>query len=495
MKQTLRARPVLLLAFGMAFQASGQQLNTPAAIHQNFSAINPAFLGFSQAPSVLLSYRKQWAGIPNSPEQLSALADLNFMGRKTGLGLGATANSVGMIKRNLFSLGYAYRVKLNDNQQLGFGLSAGVERTTIDFSRIIAYDPSEITGMQQIQGNTIGAFTVGVMYRLKQWQVGLSAQLYTGNRLSFVNPVNQNAFRVNKVPNYTFVTRLPIKMSERWIYTPSVAVLSTQGLPLFVDNLHQFTYNETIQLGAGYRQSTNAYLQFGYTFFSQIYVSYVYQHNFSSLNKQLSNSHELILKFTLNRNGESAGGGAPKKLSRADELQEQIDIADARMKQLSEKLDSLEKTMSHQKQEIENLKIDQLTIEELKQAMKDSKAENDSSGSRIKLTSYEVINVNNEQDILGLAEDANSSYYIVFGAFRNIEKARELKKVLKRDLNMEMKLISMEVGSKTMYLVTQPKEYPTVKEGSSDLLKLKKTKKNDYQNYLNGEPWLLKMKK
>jgi len=495
MKFTLRGIIAFQFFLCCSFGLSGQQLNTPVAVHQNFSLINPAFLGFASAPNVLLSYRRQWSGIPNSPEQINGIADLRFLGGKSGIGLEGSANNVGMIRRSAFGLGYAYRVKFNENNQLGFGLSAGMEKTSIDFSRIIALSPEEITGLQQAQGTTIGKFSIGVMYRLKNWQIGLNAQLYTGNRMNFSNPVNQASLSVNKVPNYSLVTRLPIRMSERWIYTPSVILLSTQGLPIYVDNLHQFTFDENIQLGLGYRQATNLYLQAGYTFYSQIYVSYVYQRNFSGIGNLLQNSHELMLKFTINRNSGSAIPQSSGKVNQAEALQEQIDNNQARVRELNSRLDSLEASMSSQKKEIEDLKNEQVTMEELRQIVKQTVPPEDSLGTNIKLTSYEVLNVNNEQDMDLLIDELNTSYYIVLGAFRNMDKARELKKVLKRDLNMDLRLVSMESRGKTMYLVTQPKEYTVVREASGDLLKLRKNRKKEYEPYLNGEPWLLKMKK
>lgn len=496
MKYTFGTFVPLLLLLCNPFRSTGQQLHTPVAVHQQFSMLNPAFLGSASSSGILLSYRKQWSGMPNAPELISGIADLKFLGGKSGIGLEGQSTHVGMLQRSAFGVGYAYRLKFNDKNHLGFGLSAGMEKTNIDFSRIIAYDPTELSAIQQYQGSTIGKFSVGIMYQLRKWQVGLNAQIYTGNRLGFDNPVNQTSVFMNKVPNYSLVTRLPITLSARWQYTPSVVLLSTQGLPVYIDNLHQFTFNEQLQLGLGYRQSANFYFQAGYTFYAQVYISYVYQRNLSAqAGNILQNSHELVLKFMLPKDngGSSTGQG---KVRQAQLLQEQIDNNEARLRQLHARMDSLESTMDYQRKEIEMLKNEQVTMEELKQLVQEVKpAGSDSLGTNIKLTSYEVINILNEQDILLLEDEPNSSYYIVLGAFRNMEKAKDLRKVLKRDLDMDLRLISMESNSKTMYLVTQPKEYVRVQEASGDLLKLKRTRKSQYQSYLNGEPWLLKMKK
>jgi type IX secretion system PorP/SprF family membrane protein len=496
MKYTICSLVPFLLFLCCPFGSIGQQLNTPVAVHQNFSLINPAFLGSAPASGILLSYRKQWSGLPNAPELISGLADLRFLGGKSGIGIEGNVNNVGMINRSSFGIGYAYRLKFNDNNHLGFGLSAGMEKTSIDFSRILADDPAELVELQQFQGNTIGKFSVGIMYQLKQWQIGLNAQLYTGNRMHFDNPVSQTSIYVNKVPNYSLVTRWPIALSKRWIYTPSVVLLSTQGLPVYIDNLHQFTFDDQIQVGLGYRQATNVYLQAGYTFYSQIYISYVYQRNVSGIGSQLQNTHELLLKFTLNKENGAASSAGQGKVRHAEVLQEQIDNNEARLRQLQSHMDSLESTIDYQKKEIEMLKNEQVTMEELKQVVKEiNPGADDSLGTNIKLTSYEVINVMNERDIQLLEDEPNSHYYIVLGAFRNMDKAKDLRKILKRDLDMDLRLISMESNSKTMYLVTQPKEYASIKEASGDLLKLKRTRKTQYESYLNGEPWLLKMKK
>ncbi len=479
--------PVLSCSLG----AFGQQLNAPAAMHQNFSLLNPAFLGSAPSSSILLSYRKQWSGLPNAPELLTGIADLRFKSGRSGIGVEGSSYNVGMIQRTALGLGYAYRLKFNEQNHLGFGISAGIEKTNIDFSRIIAQDPDEISTLQQLQGTTIGRFSIGAMYQLKQWQVGLNVQFYTGNRVSFTNPVTQSSVNVNKVPNYSFVTRLPITLSERWLYTPSVVLFSTQGLPISVDNLHQFTFDGNLQFGAGYRQLTNAYLQLGYTFYSQVSVQYVYQRNFSSVGNLMANTHELSLRFMLGKGVETAVPGGNGKVRQSEVLQEQIDNNEARLRPLQSRLDSLEGTMNIQRKEIEDLKKEQVTMEELKQIVQ---AAPDDTAS-IRLTSYEVINVMNEDDIRRLIDEPNTSYYIVLGAFRNLDKAQELKKMLKRDLSMDLRLVSMESNGRIMYLVTQPKEYTGVKEATGDLLKFRKNRRADYESYLNGEPWVLKMKK
>src|SRR5690606_5851566 len=102
-----------------------------------------------------------------------------------------------------------------------------------------------------------------------------------------------------KVPYYSFYVRRPFKLSEKWKYTPSLILISTQGLPAFIDHCHTFDFDNRFDFGIGHRQTANLYLHAGLVLWSQVKISYVYQQNFSRYSSILSNTHEVGIRFQL----------------------------------------------------------------------------------------------------------------------------------------------------------------------------------------------------
>lgn len=474
-----------------------QPVNTINLIHQQFSLINPAGFGnFSGGKTAFVGYRKQWSGFSNAPEQLTFLLEGSFCQNRVGLGLIAEHNQVGMINRTHFGLGYRYRIKFGERHFLSLALQAGAERTGIDFSRINAYNPEELLTIQNSQAGTAGRAVIGLHYHLAKFELGASATVFLGKSLRYQNPVTQSQLTYTKVPYYAVYLRRPFQLSNRWEYIPSLILLSTQGLPVYLDTDHSFRFDKRLDFGVGYRQTANFYAHAGINLWSQLKVSYAYQRNLSTYASVLTNTHEIGLTFFLGT-ADDRSGSTPSNRS-LENLQQQIDQNEVRLADLNRKLDSLNRTLDVQTKEIESIRNEQMDKSELENLIRNLKGgQNDSmaDGNTIKVTSYEVINVNNEKDLLLLTEDPNATYYIVLGAFRNLDKAQELKKVLSRDKAIETRLVSIIVADKTMYMVTLPESYMQVRKASNELLQFRKEKRNQYTGYLNGEPWILKMKK
>ncbi len=475
----------------IVFHGKSQQLNTINLIHQQLPFLNPAGLATS-GNSVFADYRKQWAGFTNSPEQLSLLVQGGFLQNKIGLGLVIDQDKVGMLNRFHIGGGFRHKLKFSDNHYLNLGLQIGVERNLIDFSRIEAHDPSEVEDIQSSQSLSVARTTIGAHYHVAKFNIGISASFFLGRNLKYSNPVTSSSVSFSKVPFYSCYLNRPFKIGEKWKYTPSIILISTQGLPIFINHCHTFDFDNRFDFGLGHRQTANLYLHAGIMLWSQIKISYVYQQNFSNYSSILSNTHELGICFQFKASKESGSTSSSSKST--DNMQEQIDQNEIRIQELNRKLDSLQRHLSNQNSEIESIRKEQVDKGDLEKMIRELK-NTDSTNSAIKVTSYEVINVSNDANLNNLLEDANATYHIVLGAFRNMNKAQELKKVLKRDAGIDARLISIILSDRTMYMVTINEEYKELKKATKDLIAFRKEKRSQLADLINGEVWILKMKK
>jgi type IX secretion system PorP/SprF family membrane protein len=468
-----------------------QQLSSVNLIHQQLSILNPANLGLDGKKAIFTNYRKQWVGLPNSPEEFYGIAEGDFWNKKMGLGLMLGTSNIGMMRRTNYALGYRYKIQLGGSHLLNFGVSGGIERSRIDFSRAIADSPQEIALLQQNQITTSAKFNTGAVYQFKKTTLGLNASFFLGNNGSYYNPVNQKFIATTRVPSYSFFVNHNFILSSRWRIQPSLILYSTQGLPFYADLNTMAVFNVSYFASIGYRQSNNLYLTVGYEFFNQFRLSYAFQRNFGKVANSFSNTHEIGIKFYLL----SASSMQDKQPSnrRIDEIQEQIDIEEAKATELKTKVDSLETNLKLLNEQVEKIKANQISREEFETTLKNYKFSVDSTSSTdIKLSGYDVIS---DSEAANMVDDGFSSYYITLGAFRNIEKARELKKILKREMNLEVKLVSIESASKPMFIIVLPNSYEAIKVVTTDIIKFRKERKGEYVKFLNGEPWILKSKK
>lgn len=137
-----------------SLKAQHNQIYRNHHLHQVFS--NPATSGSEYFPVAVLSYQKQWLGIPHSPATLMASTSLrignfdfynpkmfiNTTGIKTreriGLGIGLYADQNGPFASRGLDIAYAYHIEL-DHSVISLGLSGIAEQSVMNGS---AWDPT-----------------------------------------------------------------------------------------------------------------------------------------------------------------------------------------------------------------------------------------------------------------------------------------------------------------------------------------------------------------
>lgn len=103
---------------------------------QNGLMINPAYTGTRGALSTFLSYRIQWMSLPGSPKIQSVSLHTPMKNDKVALGLLAQFMNFGSTKSSSLYASYAYHIRMKTSR-LSFGLKAGFDRSTTDYSGIL----------------------------------------------------------------------------------------------------------------------------------------------------------------------------------------------------------------------------------------------------------------------------------------------------------------------------------------------------------------------
>jgi len=130
----------LLLALG----AGVAQAQDPA-FSQFYAAplqLNPAFAGNTYAPRISLNYRNQWPSFNDAYVTYAASFDQFIEPINSGIGLMIQADDAGqgVYKTNSVSGIYSYRLQVDREFFIKFGMEAGFTQTTVDWDQLVFLD-------------------------------------------------------------------------------------------------------------------------------------------------------------------------------------------------------------------------------------------------------------------------------------------------------------------------------------------------------------------
>ncbi len=138
-------RQILPIVLFIGLFASGVQAQDP--IFSQFYAaplqINPAFAGNSFGPHVAINYRNQWPSIQSGAYTTYAASYDQYIDRaNSGFGLMILTDDAGqgLIKTNRVSGLYAYRLQMDNQLFVKFGVEASFVQTRLDWDQLVFFD-------------------------------------------------------------------------------------------------------------------------------------------------------------------------------------------------------------------------------------------------------------------------------------------------------------------------------------------------------------------
>jgi len=266
----------------------------------NMSVINPAYTTDNQGVANLgLLYRRQWVGVDGSPSTASLFAHTP-LGNNVEVGFTLQTDDIGnVIKEHNLSLDFAYKLRLNKESKISFGMKAGFNMFNTDFSQFnlesgsFSSDPNFSENINKTFVN-IG---VGAFYYGRNFYVGVSTpNLINSKYLS----KNEGLYEMAEERHYFFASGYVYKLNESIKLKPNVMVKAVAGAPLIVDVNLNAIYNEKVEFGLGYRLNDALMAMISFRVNKAIRIGYSYDYTATKLNTFSNGSHELLLIYDLN---------------------------------------------------------------------------------------------------------------------------------------------------------------------------------------------------
>jgi type IX secretion system PorP/SprF family membrane protein len=301
---------------------SAQQLPQYSLYMYNQHQSNPAYAGLDNAIVLSGSVRKQWTGLEGSP--LGQHLNMHMPLYRLGGGIGVILDNdlAGAQRTTSATVSYNYWLKLSNKNILSLGLGAGITQKSLDGTKLRApegeYDDPDTGGVFNhndnflplgLQSAYVPTINAGAFFQSERIDFGLSVKNILEAKATYKLENGTTSSLTENRHFYAFAaSKFDIGKILEWL--PSLMVQSDlQQTQAELASL--FRYNGNIFGGAGirgYNKNTLDAVVFiaGFNLNERTTLAYAYDLTLSALNSVSAGSHEITVRYNLNK---SVGGG------------------------------------------------------------------------------------------------------------------------------------------------------------------------------------------
>ncbi|MGQ0828809.1 MAG: PorP/SprF family type IX secretion system membrane protein [Bacteroidota bacterium] len=389
---------VMIWVSGFAF---AQQLPFSSQYYANMFVTNPAFTGTAENTNAFITHRSQWTGIAGAPQTSYLTVDGPIEAKNIGLGLKLYSDVTDITSRIGAFANYSYKLKINDDNHLFIGLSAGILNNRIDFSKAVVSDVDDPFLFTQAQSKTVFSADLGLAYVWKKLELGVCVPQLIGNKIKYKTTSGDNSYyhlerHYQGSVKYTFDV---IKEKEITAY-PLIMVKGASGAPFQYDVNAVLDWKKYGWVGVTYHSNYAVAASIGLRY-KNLAVGYAYDFGIGKVKSYTGSSSEFLLRYTFSNKPEAAPVVQAEEPS-TDSLTENL------LRKLMAKTDTSQAEIDRLKAELEKLRSG-------KSGKSDNLTEN-----LMRVASHDDYQDDSGQPI-------NSGYYVVIGAFSTDINAGKFK--------------------------------------------------------------------
>lgn len=297
----------LALVAAALVNADAQQLPLYSQSYFNPFLYNPATTGVNEGTNAYLIHRRQWTGIAGSPVTNAFTIDGFMEEKNVGLGVAIFNDAQDITERLGIYTSYAYRLKLNEDMQLRFGLTLGFLDNRIDYSRAVvkdAADPMLMNG--QMQRKSALDANVGVSFNWKDLRFGISVPQLIGQHIELATYDAKTYYQLNRHYLGTVSYKWMFNETQQLTLEPMAMIRYMPNTPAQYDILAQCGWKDMLWLGVAYRSNYAVGINARVKLFGNLSAGYAYDLIISPMKTSAGISHEFMLGYKF---GSLGGGG------------------------------------------------------------------------------------------------------------------------------------------------------------------------------------------
>jgi len=217
-------------------------------------------------------YRRNWMPLSYSPELALIHVEGRFLNTKETWDLKISSMSTGVIRQTELKTGFAYHLLKEAQQQLSFGIRAGIIRSSINWNDLSVKSPEELEMANTLVNRVRPSFDAGFYYSFRGFNISLSSLHFTGNFRS----TQPDFYRILSDNQLTFSWQLRSKTST---LTPALTFRSTQGMPLLATIGLQYQLRKIAEMALGIRSNKALFSTFGLHLHNRFYVFFGFDYS------------------------------------------------------------------------------------------------------------------------------------------------------------------------------------------------------------------------
>ena len=290
---------------------SAQQTPQYSMFVLNPYAVNPAYAGLENTLVATGVYRKQWSNLEGAPVTQHINAHMPLYMLSSGIGLKVENDAIGAHRTTQAALSYNYQLEWGHSTLLSAGASAGFMQYSLDGAKLRApdgiytdqnfnhNDPFLPEGKVQA-GTTF--FEVGIFLQMRKLQAGISMQPAFAPVLSISGT---DALKIEPVQHYYFYSSYNFDVGRNLNLKPAL-LAKTDLTETQAEISVVLQWNENIFAGASFRgfgasARDAAVVMAGFKLSEKTTLAYSFDISLSPLKSSNRGSHELLLRYSLNR--------------------------------------------------------------------------------------------------------------------------------------------------------------------------------------------------
>lgn len=284
--------PLLLMLF-VPREGVSQQDPVFNQYMNNLLTVQPAYAGMTGYLNVTALSRIQWVGFDGAPTTNTITIQGPFQKYNIGIGLSLINDKFGPVRQNGLYADYAYRILINDDQYISFGIKGGFNRYEALLSELPTHDPNDPIAIQDINKKYLPNFGLGFLWHSDVFFIGFSIPKFFKNKISSESGVSLYKEEIN----YYGMGGVVFDISEAVKFKPTFLYRWSEGSPGIVDLTVNFLFFDRIWAGATYRLKNSYGLLFQAFVNKQLKIGYAYDLTTFHPTQANAGTHEFMLSY------------------------------------------------------------------------------------------------------------------------------------------------------------------------------------------------------
>lgn len=259
----------------------------------NLLTVQPAYAGMTGYLNVTVMSRIQWVGFDGAPTTNTVTIQGPFQKYNVGLGLSLINDKFGPVRQNGLYADYAYRILLNDDQYISFGIKGGFNRYEALLSELVTHDPNDPVTFQDINQKYLPNVGVGFLWHSDVFFLGVSVPKFFKNQINSESGVSVYREEVN----YYGMGGLVLDVTDDVKFKPTFLYRWSENTPGIVDLTANFLFFDRVWAGATYRIKNSYGLLFQAFINKQLKIGYAYDLTTFHPTQANAGTHEFMLSY------------------------------------------------------------------------------------------------------------------------------------------------------------------------------------------------------